>query len=485
MRSYLLVLLAACSSSAPPPAGPREPTPAPAPPAAVDAGVVLAPPAAKADPRQPTVDRIIAAALADPGAWQKLEHLTDRIGHRLSGSTGLERAVVWAVDAMKADGHENVRAEPVMVPHWVRGAESAELVAPVRRPLHMLGLGGSIGTPRGGITGEVVAVDSLDELAKLPPAAVAGKIVLFNGAMPPYDPVRGSSYGKLVGMRVSGPSRAGKLGARAVLVRSLTARSLGTPHTGTLWYRPDAPKIPAAAITVEDAELIARLARGGPVSVKLSMGARILPDAKSANVIGELRGRELPDEIVLIGAHIDSWDVGAGAHDDGAGCVMMMQALTVLRRLGLQPRRTIRVVLFTNEENGGRGADGYRKDHAAEIDRHVLAIESDSGGFAPRGFDVQSNQAALARVRELTGLLAAIGVTEVAPGSGGADIDELGQQGVPALGLRVEESRYFDYHHTHADTLDKVSPEELARCVAAIAAMAWLVAELPDRVDGK
>lgn len=485
MRSYLLILLAACSSAAPPPAAPGGlPGPTPDPPVASPAVAGAAAPVAP-DPRQPVVDKIIAAALADPGAWQKLEHLTDRIGHRLAGSTGLEQAVDWAVAAMKADGHENVRAEPVMVPHWVRGSESAELIAPVRRPLRMLGLGGSIGTPRGGVTGEVVTVDSLDELARLPAGAVTGKIVLFTGAMPPYDPVRGSSYGKLVGMRVSGPSQAAKLGARAVLVRSLTARSLGTPHTGTLWYRSDAPRIPAAAVTVEDAELIARLARSGPVTVKLTMGARILPDARSANVIGELRGRERPDEIVLIGAHLDSWDVGSGAHDDGAGCVMMMQALTVLRRLGLQPRRTIRVVLFTNEENGGRGADGYRKQHADEIARHVLAVEADSGGFAPRGFDVQGNDAALARVRELTRMLAAIGATEVAPGSGGADIEELGQAGVPALGLRVEESRYFDYHHTHADTLDKVSPADLARCVAAVAAMAWLVAELPDRVDGK
>jgi Zn-dependent M28 family amino/carboxypeptidase len=439
-----------------------------------------------ADPRKATADKIIAAALADDGAWQKLAWLTDRIGHRLSGSKGMEEAVSWAVAAMKADGHENVAAEPVMVPHWVRGAESGELVAPVRRPLTLLGLGMTVGTPKGGVTGEVLIVASLDELGKLPAGAAKDKIVLFNGAMPPYDRTTGSGYGRLVGARIVGASQAAKLGARAVLIRSLTATSLNTPHTGTLWYLPDAPRIPAAAITLEDAELIARLSKSGPVTVKLALGAKMLPDAPSANVVAELRGRDKPDEIVLIGGHLDSWDVGTGAHDDGAGCVIMMQAITVLRRLGIQPRRTIRVVLFTNEENGGRGADEYRKRHAAEIERHVLAMEADSGGFAPTGFDVQGDAAMQARVRALAvALLAPLGATEVVPGSGGADVEELGKMGVPALGVRMEESRYFDYHHTHADTLDKVSPDDIKKLVAAVAVMAWAIADLPDRIDGK
>jgi carboxypeptidase Q len=454
---------------APPPTG--APT-APAPPAYTPI----------ADAYRETAARIVAAATADRRAYDRLAYLTDRIGHRLSGSRALEQAVDWAMRVLREDGHENVRAQKVMVPHWVRGEESAALVAPVSRPLVLLGLGQSVGTGPRGITAEVVVVESFEELEKLGAARVSGKIVLFNKKMLPYAPERGSGYGEAVAYRSGGAVAAARLGARAALVRSLTAHSLRTPHTGAMRYDEKVPKIPAAAISVEDAELIARLAASGqPVQVRLTMGARTLPDAESANVMAELVGRDLPGEIVLIGCHLDSWDVGQGAHDDGAGCLMMMQALTVLRELGLRPRRTIRVVLFTNEENGLRGAATYAEALAGATASHVMAMEADSGGFAPGGFSVEAGEHALAQMRDIATLLAPLGASQVDAGFSGADIMALARAGVPSLGLRTEPSRYFDYHHTDADTLDKVDPVHLAENVAVAATVAYVIADMPQR----
>ena len=301
------------------------------------------------------VDKIVAGALAENDSYQKLEYLCLFVGHRLSGSPQLVKAIDWAVESLKKDGQENVRREKVMVPHWVRGVESARIVEPRDVPLCMLGLGGSIATPPEGITAQVLVVKDKDELDQRGEEA-KGKIVLFNNVMPPYDPEQGSGYGKAVHFRGKGAIYAAEKGAVACLVRSVTAKSLCTPHTGAMRYQDDVPRIPAAAITVEDADLIARLnARGVPVVVNLKMEARTLDDAVSANVVAELRGREKPEEIVVIGGHIDSWDVGQGAHDDGAGSVMCMEAINVLRKLNMVPRRTIRVVLWTNEENGLAG----------------------------------------------------------------------------------------------------------------------------------
>ncbi len=451
------------------PTAPAAPAVAPAPP----------PPTPLADRYRAVSKKIIAAALADKAAYKRLQFLTDRIGHRLSGSASLDRAIAWAARTMKADGHENVHAEKVMVPHWVRGAESAELLVPTRRPLSILGLGGTIGTRRAGVTADVVVVSTFKELTALGRDRVKGKIVLFNAKMPPYDPEKGSGYGKTVKYRWAGAHTAARLGGVAALVRSVTAKSLRTPHTGSMGYRDKVHKIPTAAVSTEDADLIARLvASGQRVRVRLRLGARTLPDKPSANVIAELRGRDKPDEIVVIGAHIDSWDVGQGAHDDGTGCVTMMHALTVLRKLGLRPRRTIRVVLFTNEENGGRGSAAYATRHASEIPKHVLAVESDGGGFAPRGFRVQGAAGALATTKEIVGLLGSVGATRARQGYGGADIGPLARRGVPALGLWVDGSRYFDYHHTHADTFDKVDAGDLAKNVAAVAVLAYVVADM-------
>ncbi len=437
------------------------------------------------DPYRDVAGKIIAAARADRGAYQKLQHLTDRIGHRLSGSPQLDEAIAWAAATMKADGHDT-RLEPVMVPHWVRGAEEASIVTPVARPLGIIGLGGTIPTPKGGITAPVIVIRSFDELDRRS-AEVKGKLVLYDVAMPAWSEAKGSGYGEVARYRTRGAQFAAKHGAVGVLMRSVTAHSLRLPHTGAMGYDAAIPKIPAAAVTVEDSLLIARLAEQGPVTVKLSLDNKTLPDARSANVIGELRGRDRPDEIVVIGAHIDSWDVGQGANDDGAGCVIMMQALTTLKKLNLQPRRTIRVVLFTNEENGLRGGRQYAEDHAAEMPKTVFAVESDSGSFAPRGFGIETKPEVtgkvVSKVSEIASLLAPIRATQVKASHGGADVGQMISKGVPTAGLDVDGRTYFDTHHTEADTLDKVDPANLADNVAAIAVLAYVIADMPGRVD--
>ena len=298
-------------------------------------------------------EKLIAAALADTEGYGRLEYLCDRIGHRLSGSPALDRAIQWSAEQMKAAGLSNVRILPVKVPHWVRGAESVRMLEPLDRPLHALGLGMSVGTPPGGITAEVVAVSSFAELEKLGREKVQGRIVLYD------EPYQG--YGQTVTYRGNGASRAAALGAVAALVRSVTPLGMQTPHTGTMRYDPNQPKIPAAAVSPEDAMSMARLcAAGVPVKVHLEMGAHQEPDADSGNVIGEIPGREHPEEIVVIGGHSDSWDVGQGAQDDGAAIMASLQAVALMKKLGLQPRRTIRVAFWVNEENGSRGGDAYR-----------------------------------------------------------------------------------------------------------------------------
>lgn len=436
--------------------------------------------------REPA-QRIIAAALAGNDAYRKLEELCINIGHRLSGSPQLEKAIDWAVEAMKKDGQENVRREKVMVPRWVRGRESVTMIEPRNESLVMLGLGGSIGTPPEGITAPVIVVSGKDELEKIGDAA-RGRIVLFNNPMPPYNAETGSGYGTAVQYRGRGASLASKQGAVACLVRSVTAKSLRSPHTGAMRYAEDDTKIPAAAITTEDADTIARLqSRGIPVVINLKMEAQTFPDAVSANVVGELRGSTNPDEVVVIGGHIDSWDVGHGAHDDGGGCVMAMEAINVLRKLNMIPRRTIRVVLWTNEENGLAGGKTYAADHASELSKHVAAIESDSGVFRPTGYSVECENkerevAAADQLRDLLTLLSSLGPMKASTGHSGADISPMKPAGVLLMGHNVEGSTYFDYHHTHADTIDKIDPEVLSQNVAAMATVAYVLADMPTRL---
>lgn len=428
----------------------------------------------------PVAGQIVGSALVEGQAYEKLTYLTDRIGNRISGSAQLDQAIQWAVKTMKEDGLENVHTEPVKVPHWVRGSESAEIVAPTKHKLTILGLGGTVGTPPEGITAEVIEVKNFEELEKLG-EQVKGKIVFYSYAMRKDIP-SGQAYGDAVQYRGSGAIRAAKQGAVAALVRSVTTVSLSTPHTGAMRYQEDVPKIPAAAVTIENAELIHRLlAAGNRVSVTLKLGAQTLPDADSANVIGELRGREFPEEIVLVSGHIDSWDVGNGANDDGAGCVMVMEAVRTLVRLKLRPRRTIRVVLFTNEENGLKGAQAYGDAHKQEVDKHIAALESDSGAARPIGFSFSGKDTAFGIIKDIAPLLTNISADNMVSTEGaGADVSVLTKAGVPGLGFRPDGTHYFDIHHTEADTLDKINRLDLALDVAAIAVMSYVIADLPE-----
>jgi carboxypeptidase Q len=419
--------------------------------------------------------RLIGEAVSSTFAWQRLAVLTDTIGNRLSGSPALDRAIEWAVAEMKKDGLENVHTERVMVPKWVRGAESADLVEPVRHPMAMLGLGNSVGTPREGVRAEVVVVHSFEELdAKA--AMARGRIVLFNAAF--------TNYGETVRFRSNGPSRAASYGAVAALVRSIGPDGLRLPHTGALQYTNDAPKIPAAAISSEDADRLQRMTdRGERAVVELRMEAHFDPDAESANVIGELRGRTNPDEVVVVSGHLDSWDVGAGATDDGGGCIVTWEALRLMKALNLRPRRTVRVVLWTNEENGGRGGLAYRDQHRAELSKHVMMLESDGGVFRPLGFGFSGSDRARETVRAIASLLTGIGANQISTGGGGADIGPSLQEGhIPGMSLDVDGSKYFLIHHTQADTIDKIDPVEMAKCAAAVAVMAYVVADLPKRL---
>ena len=417
-------------------------------------------------------DRIIDAALKDSTAWNRLAEMTEKFGNRLSGTAALEQTIDWVIARMKEDGLQNVRGEPAMVPVWVRGQESAQMVRPRVQNLPMLGLGGSIATPPGGITADVLVVGSFSDLTAKA-AQASGKIVLYD--------VPFTNYGETVQYRARGAFAAAKVGAVGALVRSVTPYSQRTPHTGGMSYDSTVRRIPAAAITVEDAEMIHRLVdRGERVRVTLEMSAKTLPDAPSRNVMGELVGSEKPDEIVVFGGHIDSWDVGRGAMDDGGGVVVAWEAVRLLKRLGLKPKRTIRVVGWTNEENGGRGGQAYRDAHRAEVDKHVLAIESDGGVFKPQGFSFTGSDAAVDMLKQIALLLDRIDAGAMVKGGGGADIGPIMALGVPGLGLNVDGTKYFWYHHTEADTIDKLDPNEMARCVAAMAVMAYVAADMPE-----
>ncbi len=418
-----------------------------------------------------TTDRILDAALKDSAAWKKIAELTDTFGHRISGSDALERAIDWTLARMKSEGLENVRGEPAMVPHWVRGAESAELVSPRRKPLTMLGLGGSVGTPAQDITAPVLVVSTFDELTRRA-ADAKGKIVLFDA---PFV-----SYGETVQYRALGATAAARVGAVAMLLRSVASYSINSPHTGALRYDTTVTRIPAAAIAVEDAMLMHRMQdRGQAISVTLKMNAQMLPDAPSRNVVAEIRGRELPNEVVVIGGHIDSWDVGQGAMDDAGGVVAAWEAVRIMKALGLKPRRTIRVVGWTNEENGGRGGQAYAAAHL-KTEKQVFALESDNGVFHPTGLEIVGTDSAMAMLRRIAPLLARIGADSVVKGDGEADIGPLLRAGVPGGGLHVDGSKYFWFHHTNADTPDKLDPADVARCVAVMAVYAYVIAEMPE-----
>jgi carboxypeptidase Q len=418
--------------------------------------------------------RLVRAAQADDFAYRRLAELTDAFGARLSGTENLRRAVAWAAETMKTDGLDNVHTEPVMVPHWVRGREMAEIIEPTVQTVALLGLGGSVATPHGGIEADVLTVSSFDDLEARRSDA-HGRIVLFN--------VPFTSYSDTVTYRTNGARAAAQYGAVASLVRSVGPIGLRTPHTGSVQYE-GSQKIPAASIAAEDANRIARLAaRGRRVRMRLVMEARTEPDAESANVVAEIRGREKPDEVVLVGGHLDSWDVGSGASDDGVGCVVTWEALRLMRVLGLQPRRTVRLVLWTNEENGFAGANAYAARYAGSAEKHVLALEADSGVFAPAAFGFSGTPAARTFVSQAMSLIGRLGFTSLGPAGGGADVSPIADAGkVPTLAYLGDTAKYFVIHHSAADTIERISPDEVSKASAAIAVMTYVMADMSEQL---
>ena len=410
----------------------------------------------------PEVAQILSAA-RDGKAFARLVSLCDDVGHRLSGSPSYLRAVQWGLDRFNEDDVPVVNAEPVEVPTWVRGEESARLVSPREMDLPMLGLGGSPGTP--GVEAEVVVVPDVASVDD----AVRGRIVLFHTVMERKTPAY-KGYGGAVEARTKGPAAAARHGAVGALVRSITTRSLASPHTGVTRFEDGAPQVPAAAIATEHADMMARMIeRGQTVRVRLELGAQTLPDQNTHNVVAEIPGRERPEEVVLIGGHLDSWDVGQGAHDDGAGVVHVIEAMRILATMP-PPRRTVRAVLFANEENGLRGGQGYFEAHGNET--HIAAIETDLGGGWPLAWGATGTEEQL----EWLGSRAApLGLPVRFPG-GGADISPLKATGTLTIGLRPDDRHYFDVHHTHADTVDKVDPASLREGAGAVASLAWLLA---------
>ena len=429
------------------------------------------------------------AALTSDYAYRQLAHLTDSIGPRLTGSAQAEAAVEYVAGEMRRLGLE-VSLEKLSVPHWVRGEETGALVnypgqAPrTTQKIALTALGGSVATPPEGLTAEVIVVNSFDELTALGRDKVTGKMVLFNARFDRAMAAQGfggEAYGQAVAFRGAGPSAAARLGAVAALNRSAGGAEFRLPHTGATRYAEDAPKIPAASVTAEDGDLIARLAARGSVRMRLVLTPQELPDAVSYNVIADLKGSEHPEQVVIVSGHLDSWDLGTGAIDDGAGVVVAMQTVQLIKQLGLHPKKTIRFIAWMNEENGVVGGRTYAKDHSAEVANHFAAIESDRGAGHPLGFEVKAKPEALPLLAPMSSILQSSGAgllrltddTET-------DISPLAAAGVPSFGLWQDTRTYFDFHHTGADTFDKVVPRELAENAAAMAVLAYTLANLPQ-----
>jgi len=436
---------------------------------------------APVSPDAAAVNRFFAEALSHGAAYDNLRTLVSECPGRLSGSKSLERAVLWGQRTLTALGADRVYLQDVMVPHWERGARESVRLLPAQGnavPLSAAALGGSVATPPGGLVAEVIELHSLDELAALGRDKLAGKIVFFNRPMDPALYSTGLAYGKAGDQRNRGPAAAAKYGVAAVLTRSLTLAHNDIPHTGTTVFPPDTPKIPAAALsTVAADRLSAALATDPHLRVEVKIHAQWLPDAPSHNVIGEIRGSEFPNEVILVGGHLDSWDIAPGAHDDGAGIVQSIEVLRLFRALGLEPRHTIRCVLFVNEENGSAGSAVYASSAKTSGERHIFAIESDSGGFAPVGIQFGSTQGVEAheRAARWLPLFQPWGVWRFVRGGAGADVSPLLLQGVPAAELTPDSQRYFDIHHTAADGLDQVNPRELQLGAGTLASLVWLV----------
>jgi Zn-dependent M28 family amino/carboxypeptidase len=445
-----------------------------------------APPPAFSKELSDQLQAVRDVALTSDYAWQQLAHLTENIGPRPAGSPQAQAASEYVADEMRKLGLE-VHLEPAQVSHWIRGEETAQLVEysgqtpGTAQRIVLTAISGSSATPAEGIAAEVVVVHNFAELSALGRVKVAGKIVVFNV---PYDERKAlagmsfEAYGEAVGYRARGAKAAAELGAAASLIRSVGGADYRLPHTG---YSVPAG-IPAAALAAEDAELIEHLAAQGRVRMHLTLTPQNLPEVTGYNVVADLKGSEHPEQIVIVSGHLDSWDLGRGAIDDGAGVVVSMAAAEVLQRLHIRPRRTLRVIAWMDEENGGGGNKAYAKAHAAELANHIAAIESDAGPGHPLGFVLKMPPAAIAALRPLRDILRPIGATvfQSAEYSPGSDIEPLVEGGVPGIGIMPDGRKYFDYHHTAADTLDKVDPQELRENAAAMAVMGYALAAMPD-----
>jgi Zn-dependent M28 family amino/carboxypeptidase len=425
----------------------------------------------------PEVRALRDATLASSQAYDTVRALTDTAGPRLSGSPGNRLAIDWALGALREAGLSAVHGEAVTVPHWERGDEEGALLEPAPQRIALTALGGSVGTPPGGVEADVVEIASIEAADKLEPGAAAGKIVFFYSKM---ERTRdGSGYGKAVWPRSKGAGRAARLGAVGMVIRSVGTDHDRAPHTGGMHYEKDVPEVPGAALSTPDADLIHRLlAQGKRVRLRMKLGARKLPDAEGANVIGDVPGSAAPGDVVLLGAHLDSWDLGRGAIDDGAGCAIVIEAARQIARLPRHPRRTVRVVLFANEENGLAGADAYAEAHRRELDHHVVAMEAALGAgrvYETRYLGAESSFPLFQRVADA---VEPLGVSR-APGEaeGGADLSPLCALGVPVVDLQQDATLYFDVHHTANDTLERVNKDEIDQAAAAFAAAAFAEAD--------
>jgi carboxypeptidase Q len=438
--------------------------------------LAAAPPGFDAATRQ-QAQKVRALSLADETAYELVHSLTTDVGPRLAGSPGDAKAVAWAVARLEALGFRNIRKEPVTVPHWERGALTVELLGDTPRSLVSASLGGSVGTDGRPLEGDVVAVPSIADLTALSRTQIAGRIVMFTARMP--ELMDGSGYARTVSIRTRGAAEAAELGALAVVIRSV-GTDADTAHTGAMRYKDGVPRIPAVALANRDADRLEQdLDAGRPVRLRLTSTARSVGEAISYNVIGEIPGRT--PELILLGAHLDSWDLGTGAHDDGAGVALVVSAARLVGSLDTPPHRTLRVVLFANEEFGLSGANAYAAAHADEIERHVLAIEADSGGGRVWGVASRLPVDRLRIPRAIAAELEPLGARYYHnEASGGADVGVLHDRGVPLLDLLQDGTRYFRFHHSAADTLEAIDRDELRQAAAAFAVTVYLAAASPE-----
>ncbi|MEQ9466310.1 MAG: M20/M25/M40 family metallo-hydrolase [Ekhidna sp.] len=425
-----------------------------------------------------TIKKIYDESLSNGHVYENLRYLCKEIGNRLSGSPEAAAAVEYTKQLMESYGFDTVYLQPVMVPHWVRGKK--EVVRAINSDKHgtfemnALALGNSVGTGPEGILGDVIEVSGIDEVNELG-KKVEGKIVFYNGEMDPTIINTFGAYGGAVIQRSSGASEAAKYGAKAIIIRSVTNRQDDIPHTGSLRYKALINQIPAVAISTNDADKLSAILKEQKLNVYIETHCQILPDVLSYNVIGELRGSEFADEIIAVGGHLDSWDVGEGAHDDGSGCMQAVEAVRLFKTLGIKPKRTLRAVMWMNEENGLRGGQEYARVAKEKGEKHIAALESDSGGFQPLGFSMSGNENQKTKVRAWKDYFLPYRVWDFTQNGGGADIGPLSQQGTLLIGLRPSTQRYFIYHHTPADVFEAVDRRELELGAASMAAMIYLI----------